>query len=268
MRYGYSYVTDKGFGAFAHDLSEGAWKDVAIKKYDAPDQMPAAPLLEAPRPVAWKLRALWGIGRLNEAIGGSPTEVLQKLDAEWDSSQRALNLFLGAAVEHPDQAHREAGLRLRKALLSGEGTAQTILSLDAEVDFGRHQMMITATKPLADDVKKVGIAAHLKRIGEATEALATGIGRSPGQSRAAAPSKRLREAMAGCTTAFNAIHDELSWLIEHTPAGDDRAHLEALHAPFLALLDRYPPRESPAQAGGGGGTPEVPADSDTENTPS
>jgi hypothetical protein len=69
-----------------------------------------------------------------------------------------------------------------------------------------------------------------------------GIGRGPGRKRAAAPSKRLRDAVAACSTAFNVIHDEMAWLIEHTPPGKQRNYLEALHAPFLALLDRYPAR--------------------------
>jgi hypothetical protein len=68
-RYGYSYVSDKGFVAFAHDLNEGAWKDVSIKKYDVSDRMPALSLLEAPRPVVWKLRATWAIATLRELLG-------------------------------------------------------------------------------------------------------------------------------------------------------------------------------------------------------
>jgi hypothetical protein len=80
----------------------------------------------------------------------------------------------------------------------------------------------------------------VKRIAETTEALAKGLGRGPGEKRAATRSKRIREAMAACTTAFNVIHEDLEWLIEHTPAGKQRDELEQLHAPFLALLERHP----------------------------
>lgn len=51
--FGYSRVTDRAFSAFAYDLSQGAWKDISIKKYvDAEDRKPAS-LVDAPRPVVW-----------------------------------------------------------------------------------------------------------------------------------------------------------------------------------------------------------------------
>lgn len=244
--YGYSFVTDKAFSAFARELEQGAWKGVSIEKYDVPNRVPAALLLEAPRPVVWKTRARWAIAALDDALGVASAAELGELDAEWDSAERALHMFLGAAAEHREPAHREAAIRLRGALLAGAGTEQTGYGYDAEVDFGWHQVAIADKAPLAADVKKVGAAAHLKRIEEATTALAKGLGRGPGQKRTASRSKRIREAMVACRTAFNAIHDEMSWLIEHTPTGKHREHLEALRAPFLALLERNPPRALPA----------------------
>ncbi len=53
--WGYGFVTDKGFSAFAADLNEGAWKEISIKKYDVPDRVPKELVFEAPRPVVWKL---------------------------------------------------------------------------------------------------------------------------------------------------------------------------------------------------------------------
>ncbi len=196
---------------------------------------------------------------------GSSTAVVTERDAEWDSAQRALNLCLATAAEHKDPAVREAAGRLRGALLKGAGTEQTTLSYDEEVDYGRQQLLRAAKDPLAADAKKIpGLRDHLARIDEATEALAKAIGRGPGQKRAAAPSKRLREAMSACVTAFNAIHDEIAWTVEHTPPGKVRDHLEALHAPFLALLDRYPP---PAKSSGEGGTPPAGAKGGDAGTP-
>jgi hypothetical protein len=239
--YGYSYVTAKGFVAFAHDLSEGAWKDISIKDYDAPDQIPTALLFEAPRPIVWKARASWAIARVLGALNAPSSEVLGTLDTEWDSAQRALNLFLGAAAEHSDPAHRDAALRLRPLLLAGAGAEQVKFDYDKEVDFGRSQIKMASEESVAADVKKVGAGAHLKRIEKATETFAAALGRGPGQKRASAPSKRLREAVSACSSAFNAIHDEMSWFLEHTPSGDARKQIEAQHAPFLALLDRNPP---------------------------
>ncbi|WP_437525995.1 hypothetical protein WME79_40115 [Sorangium sp. So ce726] len=240
--HGYSFVTDKAFSAFARDLEHGAWKGVLIGRYDVPSRVPTALLFEAPRPVVWKLRALWSIAALDEALGVASAAALAELDAEWDAAQRALHLLLASAAEGRDPAHRDAAIRLRSALLAGAGTEQTQYGYDAEVDFGWHQVAIASKAPRSADVKKVGAGAYLKRIEEATTALARGLGRSSGQTRAIARSKRIREAMAACTSAFNAIHDEISWLLEHTPSGKQRELLEALHAPFLALLERSPPR--------------------------
>ncbi|WP_437585755.1 hypothetical protein [Sorangium sp. So ce1000] len=257
--YGYSYVTDKAFSAFARELEQGVWKSVSIEKYDVPNRVPAALLLEAPRPVVWKTRARWAIAELDGALGVASAAELAELDAEWDSSQRALHMFLGSAAEHREPAHRDAAVRLRGALLAGAGTEQAGYGYDAEVDFGWHQVAIAERAPLAADVKKVGAAAHLKRIEEATAALAKGLGRGPGQKRAAPRSKRVRETMVACRTAFNAIHEEIDWLIEHTPNGKHREHLEALRAPFLALLERNPPRALPATEEEKEGTGESPA---------
>lgn len=246
--YGYSFVTDKAFSAFARDLEQGAWKSVSIAKYDVQNRVPTALLLEAPKPVIWKVRALWSIAALDEALGVASAAALAELDTEWDASQRALHLFLASAAESKDPAQRDAAVRLRGALLAGAGTEQTRYTYDAEVDYGWHQISVSGRAPLAADVKKVGAGPHLKRIEEATEALARGLGRSAGQKRAVARSKRIREAVVACTQAFNAIHDDIGWLIEHTPSGKHRELLEALHAPFLALLERSPQRGSAAAA--------------------
>jgi hypothetical protein len=241
-RYGYGYVTDKGFASFARALSEGAWKDVSIEKHDGDGDPPLAkgPLLEASPALLWKLRATWAIRALLGAMGTATADDLLRLDAEWDSSQRALNLTLLAAGEHRDAEHRAAAERLRTALLLGGGTGQTQLSYEKEVDFGIAQRDLAGKAPLSADVKAVGVGEHLERIGDATDALAIGLGRGPGQVRAVSRARRIRDALAACAAAFNTIHDELAWAIEHTGPGNDHQRLEALYAPFLALLERYP----------------------------
>ena len=245
--YGYSYVIDKGFSAFAHDLSEGAWQAVSTKKYDTPTRK-SAQLIEAPRPIAWKLRAMWVIADLDQALSLGSSEALARLDEAWDSAQRALSLTLAAGREHPEPAHRDAAERLQSALLAGSGAEQTTYSYDEEVDFGRHQVAVTSKGALAGDAKKLGLGAYLARVGETTEALAEGLGRAPGQKRAPARSKRMRDALIACSSTFNAIHDEMLFLLDHLPPGPARDHLEALQQPFLALLDRYPPKTSAGEA--------------------
>ena len=275
--WGYGFVSDKGFSAFAKDLSEGSWKDISIQVYDVADHMPQQLIFEAPRPVVWKLWATWSIRSLDDALG-YPAALAAERDVEWDSAQRALNLCLATAAEHKDPAVRDAAVRLRGVLLKGAGAEQTILGHQAEVDYGRQQVLRVAKEPLSADAALIpGLADHMTRIDAATEALGEALGRSPGADakRAIAPSKRLREAMSACVTAFNSIHDEIEWTMLHTPPGAVRDQLVALHAPFLSLLERYPPPakstpeappppapvakksdEETGGGGGGGGTPE------------
>ncbi|AUX42825.1 hypothetical protein SOCE26_042600 [Sorangium cellulosum] len=248
--YGYSYVPDRGFHAFARDLEEGEWKDVSTDKYDAPDQVSPL-LLEAPRPVIWKLRARWSIARLDEMLAVTSDDVLRSLDAAWDSAQRAFDYTVAAAEEHEDLAVRAAASRIRRAMLKGGGTGQTALPYGAEVDFGRSQVAAARNKRTEADLKKIGALSHMKRIEATTDALAKGMGRGAAEGRAGTRSKRLREAVGACVNTFNSIHDEMVWLLEHLPPGKKRDQIDALHRPFLDLLKRYPPRASAATGGEG-----------------
>ncbi len=250
-RYGYSFVTDKGFSAFARELDAGAWKVIEVEKYDVPDRMPKASLLDAPRPVTWKLRLVWSIRDLDEALGVSP-EALGLIDTEWDASQRALHLFLASETEQKDPERKAAAERLRGSLLAGAGTEQTTYGYEEEVDFGYQQIARSKKAPLEADVQKVGLGPYLARVEEATNALAKGIGREPGKKRAA-PSKRLREALGVCSTAWNAVHEDLDFCFEHARPGKEREMLDALRAPFLALLERYPAKAKSEEAAGGTG---------------
>ncbi len=247
-RYGYGYVTEKGFIAFSHDISEGLWAEIATESYDNEQHTLGKDPLDIPRPVAWKLRAVWSIATLRDALGASP-EVLAGLDASWDSTQRKLYHTFGSASEEEDPEIRAAATRLKGALLSGNGTAQTTLSYDEKVDFGRHQVELMTRGALAEDTKKARVSAVRDRIRETTEALAQGIGRGPGDQRSMARAKRIRTALAACASDFNGLHSELAWLIDRTPTGPVRTRLERMLAPFQALLERYPaPAGAPATA--------------------
>jgi len=245
-RYGYGYITERAFIAFAHDLSEGSWAEIAIQDHDNEQHELGPDPFAIPRPVAWKLRATWSIATLRDALGASP-EVLAKLDVSWDSTQRKLYYAIGGAMEDESPEVRTAATRLKGALLSGNGTAQTALSYDDEVDFGRHQVELMMHGALAEDTTTVGLTALRDRIHETTEALAQGIGRAPGEPRTMARSKRIRAAAAACASHFNGIHNEIAWLLASTPPGSARTQLERMLAPFQALLERYPaPAGAPA----------------------
>lgn len=258
---GYSFVSDKGFTAFSHDLENGEWKGVSIKKYDQEGAMAKAPLADAPLAVAWKLRATWGIRTLAAAAS---EDALAALDTEWDSAQRALNLGVGIAEEAKEEKVRAAAGRVRTALLAGGGTGQTLLSYDQEIDFARDQLAKAQDKALHADVKLIGVEKLLERIDAATQALAKGLGRDQGKTRSPSRARRIREAFTACSSAFNSIHEELAWAIEHTADKEDRARLEALLLPFEQLLARYPSTPSTLSKGDDTGAPASPAPSAPE----
>lgn len=248
--HGYGSVTDKGFTAFLTDLEQGGWGDVPVDTYKSAEGQQLAGLAKLPADVGCKLSIVWAVQELQAALSTADPSLLAAADKEWDSAQRALYHQLNAGAEDKEPSTREAAGRLQKALLAGDGKAQTQLSYEQEVDFGRQQVSLSKQGELAEAAGKVGLAGQLARIDEATEALATLLGRAPGETTSKAPSVRRREALTACAAAFNTVHTQLSWLIKHTPPGGERDALAGMLAPFEALLARYD-KASPAVATGG-----------------
>jgi hypothetical protein len=253
--YGYSYVSDKAFVAFSHDIQEGAWKSISIAKYDTSDQLLAPTAFDAPLPVLWKLRIAWVLAVLKQALGSGK---LDELDGAWDSVQRRVHHRLAENEESRDLEVRQAAQRLRARLLDGGTTAHTMFGYDEEVDFGRQQIELAKDAQTASDIKKLKLGEMLTEIGETTEALAKGAGRKAGMKKAGAPSAQQREALTACSAAFNGVHDDIAWFIEHTPTGVERDKLLALQAPFEALLARNPPKGAVVKAAPEAAAPAAP----------
>ena len=233
--YGYGNVADRAFVAFDRELEEGAWKAVSTSNYEDAVKQNAALLLTAPLPVVWKLQLRSSIAEVLVALGAP---AIATLDDTWDAAERRLFHHIAIGVDSDNASVRAAADRLRSQLLSGSGTAQTQLSCDDEVDFGRQQIALTSEGgPLAADAKKVKVVESLADIHKATEALAQALGRGTNEKRKT-PSKQLREALGECTTAFNSVHEQLAWFISKTPPGTERDGLQALLAPLEALLER------------------------------
>jgi hypothetical protein len=241
--YGYSYVTDKAFVAFAHNLGQGAWRNVSIAGYEGEGKMLDAAALDAPHPVLWKLRISLVITALKVALGSGKLDVL---DAGWDSSERRLHFRLAERADDTDAEVRAAAERLRRKLLKGKGTEQTVHDFDAEVDFGRQQLELAKEAAIAADIKKLKVDDLLHDIERATEALAVGLGRQGGARRTGLASVQQRDALAACTSAFNGVHDHIAWFLANTPNGPARDLLTELEAPFAALLARNPPSQAKA----------------------
>ncbi len=236
--FGYGSVPDRAFVSFEHDLDEDAWKEINTKKYEEAAKDNAAALLSAPLPVTWKLRLRFGIAGVLYALGATS---LAALDAAWDAAQRRLFHRIAVHVDDEDRAARDCADRLQAQLLMGTGTGQTQLDFEAEVDFGRNQIALTQEGgALAADAKKLKLGDVLAEVEKTTEALAKGLGRGSGDKRRT-PSRHLREALAECVAAFNAVHESIAWFWAHTPPGAERDQLAALLAPLDRLLERHAP---------------------------
>ena len=210
--FGYGNVPDRAFVAFERELDEGAWKDVATKKFDELAKESASALLTAPQPVIWKIRLRSGLAAVVAALG-APSLTL--LDKAWDAAQRRLFHRMAAGVDAEDRDERDAADRLRAGLLAGTGTAQTQLDFNAEVDFGRQQIKLTREGGhLAEGAKKLKLSPVLAAVAKATEALAKGLGRSSGEKRKP-PSRQLRDApAAGCRT-IDGLDMQLAQAVRH-----------------------------------------------------
>ncbi len=236
--HGYGNVPDRAFIAFDRELNDGAWNEISVVGIEDSAKQNIAVLLTTPLPVVWKLRLRWGVAAVLASLG-APS--IAKLDDNWDGSQRRLFHHIAIGIDSDNASVRAAADRLRMHLLSGAGTAQTQLSCDDEVDFGRRQIALTREGALlAADAKKVKIENALADVQKATDALAEALGRTTGEKRKP-PSKQLRDALAECASAFNAVHEELNWFVARTAPGPERDRLNALRAPLEALLVRNEP---------------------------
>ncbi len=243
--YGYGSVTEQGFVGFERSLSEGAWRAVDVKGLANEDGTLERGVEKLGVLPMSKLRVRDAIAVLVSTLAGS--SAAGELDDAWDRVQTRLDAHLALKATDDDEAVAAAARRCRGALLAGNGTAQTQYTLRKEVDFGRTQVRLAATKPLADDVALVGIAATIKRVAETTEALAKEVPEGAGD-RPRGRYAQIRAAWNGCVAAFNGVHDDLAWILAHTPAGPERERVAELLAPFEALLEDNTERNAPRTA--------------------
>jgi hypothetical protein len=239
--YGYGSVSEQGFVAFEKSLEEGAWQAVETKRLLGADKLLAKGLDGLGVLAMGKLRVRGAIDALAQALAGQSSAGV--LDTAWDRLQTRLDAELALKATDEDEGVVAAAKRARAVLLAGEGTAQTQFTHKDEVTFGRTQVRLAKTQPLAADVALLGVASTIARIGDATEALAKALGGDG--DRALARSLQVRGAWTNCVAAFNGVHDDLAWLLANTAPGAEREKVSALLAPFERLLDDHKERGAP-----------------------
>jgi hypothetical protein len=258
----YAHVTADGYIAFAKDLATDEWGLIDIAPYQGPNRTSAKPMCDVTVVTGWKLHLDWTISDLVDARDGAVSA--KDLDKAWDGTQKRLSGLLSAEASSSDALKRAAAARLQKALLLGAGEGQTKLKYQQEVDFGRQQVKSTATGQAAADVALLGLASALVDIGNATEALATGIGHGETTGR---PFERVQATTRACEAIFTAISLELARTVDRAQPGADRERALRLRKPFEELAARYPapppaavavPAQPPGGSPLGGGSPPGP----------
>lgn len=234
-RYGFGSLPPHVLAALMEGLDQGPWQSVRTTRFEHDDEKPAK-LLEAPRFVQWKLQLRWPLGRLVASLAKGVT--LDAFDRPWDRAQQRLDGRIALAELDDDAEVVAAAGRVRKALLKGNGTAQTRLPYEQEVSFGRTQVRVAKHAPLADDVARLGLGDALDEVRKTTDALAKALGVPEGAKRAPSPSERVRAAMVECAQALNDVMSSMDWHLAHLPEGDDRAQVAALRNTLALLLDQ------------------------------
>jgi hypothetical protein len=256
IRAGFSYVDTDGFISFKKELESNSWKEFDISPWlDGR----GGSLLQAPFVLVCKVRLHRALSSLATVLQQISSTNLTELDSRWDSLQRRLHYKTADLSESEDAKISSAALRVRSATLKGEGTAQTKLTYQKEVAWGRKQVTLCREKPLSDDVALLELSGLIDEIEKATEAFAQAINTSgTGESsEATARNDRLLDAKAECRQAFNSAVNNLEWQLEQrelSPA--EKTSIEACLAPLRVLLERY----SSAQ-------PEIAAPTTTDTSP-
>jgi hypothetical protein len=232
--YGFSSVPDRAYVALLDDLSEGAWAKVGVGRgRDAPG------ILQAPLTVYWKRRLHSAIQELVEALGAPGPEASRAVDRAWDAAQKRLHFRTLELCASDDETTARTARRVRDALLEGDGLEQTTWDLHAELDFGRSQLRKAASGELPTDLTALRLGSYLEDIRVATDALRDLLGLGAPGERSGPRWEQTKDALEGCAAACTHILEAVDWLHEHTGTSDsDRATLEALGAPLVALLDR------------------------------
>jgi hypothetical protein len=226
MDYGYGSVESVSFVSFTATMAQAPFKLHAIKS--APDAKTS--LLGM---YYWMIKG--ALDALIDAMNPDNKNP-KEFDGPFDAAQRHLKDGISAHINDPDADKSQAARTLFNALLSGKsGTAQTNITLEREVEFGRAQHRLASESPYKGHIALLGLKDRVKAAHDATEALATAIGKTPGSAALVSRSVHQRQTLATCRETFQTIHTSLVLARPHVD-DDLGAQIDA----WLAALDAIP----------------------------
>lgn len=248
----YSSVPKEAVVAFVRELERDRWAEIDTAPYqNASDHLsvPILPLL--------KIRMLQKIQELSQAMGSTKT-LLQSADNRWDSSQRKLEARITIAEQDDDLKIAAAGDRLRNCLLLGNGLAQTRLAYQDEVTFGYKQVALVRAQKApnssipspGEDIALLGLGDLIQEIEQRTLELEQAL---PKEGEETSRYDQIKDLYTDCLALFRSTHHELDLQKASTANHETRHRINELKAPFINLLNQYPPGTKPQEEGAGNG---------------
>jgi hypothetical protein len=259
-QFNFNNVPSEGFIAFADELATDKWATIDITPYVGPKQTTTQPIFGIPSLITCKILLIWVLDTLMGVHG--VTDNAKKADKLWDNAQRRLRSLIEMWAAHHDALKCEAAARLRKALLLGAGTAQTMLGYHQEVDFARQQLKTVSTTQTAADIALLGLGVAIDDIREATDALADAISYGQTSSR---PFEQRQMAMTNCIATFESVTQTLTQIADNKGLEAQSILAAKLRVPFEALIKRYPATSTTTTNGAADDEKPSPPD---DNTPS
>ncbi len=229
--FGYSYVTKDALVGFKETLQQPPWSLLDPLERSSPEDRALwlqATWFQVQRALLWEaVEAVIG------ALDMFEQELFDK-DADWDAVQRQFSFGLMEKEADRDPKVSQAAARLRVSMLEGGTTAQTRLTYQAEVDFGRKQVETGAQPLVLADLETVGMVDRPERIKRTTDALAETLARNLAHTRRLS----LSQARHISTSTFNNVHGQLIIMSDLLAPGPQRDQLNALLATLNSLLLR------------------------------
>lgn len=193
-----------------------------------------------------KVELMWALLRMRRILNPKPEDAAEIFDQDWDRVQRLYNADITALENDKDPQTRADGAFLRSVSLKGQGTAQTRMRYEAEVQWGFSQVEKADEEAVRILIDRHNLQARIDEIEATTRALAESIGWDLDTHKRLSPSVQKRVALQRCARVCLHVHSQLQMVADLLPSSSHEAqHIRALLVPLQKLQNERP--ESKAQ---------------------
>ncbi len=237
----YGHTTEEGFLSLLDALKQGDWGAIPIPDNPSPQDILALGVV-----AMCKLQLMSVLLAMRRLLHPRPEDAAEVFDQAWDRVQRAYNADITALENHKDPQTRTDGSTLRAASLKGQGTGQTTMRYEAEVQWGLAQVEKANEESLKAIIDRHNLQARIDEIEATTRALAQAIGWDLASHTRLRRALQKRFALQRCAQVCVSVHNHLQNTLDLLPSLSPEAHnLRSLLAPLQKLQADRP--ASPAK---------------------